>query len=195
MVIGLTGGIASGKSAAAHFFAELGINVIDTDDVARQVVAPSQPAYSKIIEHFGSDILDEDQQLDRQQLRQIIFNNTDEKQWLEHLLHPLIREISANKIASSQSSYCILVIPLLFETWPNPLVDRVLVIDCLSSTQLKRLTERDAIDKTLAKKILQQQASRQQRLSIADDTIENNNSMIELRQAILTLHEYYTRSE
>jgi dephospho-CoA kinase len=191
MIIGLTGGIASGKSQAANFFAELGIVVIDTDHIAREVVSKDQIAYQQIITHFGNDLLTANQEINRKKLREIIFNSQENKQWLENLLHPIIRAESAKQIKQSKSAYSILVIPLLFETWPNPLADRVLVIDCLPETQLARLLERDSISAELAKKIIEQQASREQRLSIADDIIENNESIEQLRQNVLKMHNFY----
>lgn len=191
LVIGLTGGIASGKTTVAELFAEQGITIIDTDIIAREVVMPGTKAHTAIVEQFGSDILQVDQQLDRQQLRQQIFADANAKQWLEDLLHPLIREQSATAIAASHSAYAILAIPLLYETWPNPLINRVLVVDCDIEQQRQRLLKRDTISPELAEQMLAQQATREQRLSIADDVITNDGSLDELAVAVLELHKKY----
>lgn len=184
LVVGLTGGIASGKSAVADLFAELGITIIDTDIIARQLVEPGQNAYQKIVDHFGTEVVNSDGQLNRAQLRQKIFTNPDEKQWLELLLHPLIRNITAQRIQLADSNYCIVVIPLLYETWPNPLLDRVLVVDCTPELQLQRLIQRDKLSDELAHSIIAQQASRTERLSLADDIIENNDNLTVLTKIV-----------
>lgn len=184
LVVGLTGGIASGKSAVADLFAELDITIIDTDIIARQLVEPGQNAYQKIVDHFGTEVVNSDGQLNRAQLRQKIFTNPDEKQWLELLLHPLIRNITAQRIQLADSNYCIVVIPLLYETWPNPLLDRVLVVDCTPELQLQRLIQRDKLSDELAHSIIAQQASRTERLSLADDIIENNDNLTVLTKIV-----------
>ena len=193
LVIGLTGGIASGKSAVAHLFAELGISIIDTDRIAHQLVEPGQPALESIIKHFGPAIVDHEGKLNRQRLREIIFANPSDKQWLESLLHPLIRTATAEQIQHATSGYCIVVIPLLYETWPNPLLNRVLVVNCEPKIQRQRLLLRDDISETLAHTMIAQQANTEERLSIADDVIENNGDLDQLSADVLILHNKYQR--
>lgn len=193
LVIGLTGGIASGKSLVGNFFTQYGIDVFDTDTIARECVQPTTPAYKKLVEHFGTEILDNQLKIDRSKLRKIIFHDSEQKKWLETLLHPLIRQRTKELISSSISPYCLVIIPLLYETWPNPLIDRVLVVDCEPQIQLKRLKNRDNIDQQLANKMLQQQASREQRLSIANDIVTNNNGMEQLYKDIDELHKHYLK--
>jgi dephospho-CoA kinase len=191
LVVGLTGGIASGKSAVACEFAKLGIDIIDTDVIARQLVEPDQEAYKAIVAYFGDDILQKDGQLDRQTLRERIFADSEAKQWLEQLLHPCIRAATKDAINAASSAYCMVVIPLLVETLPNPLLQRVLVVDCDETVQLKRLLARDNIDTNLAKKMIAQQASRAARLEIADDIVENNGDLAQLKQAVKSLDAKY----
>lgn len=191
LVIGLTGGIASGKTAVANLFTEFGITIIDTDKIAHQLVEPGKAPYQKIIDKFGSEILHKNSQLNRPALRERIFANPDDKQWLESLLHPLIREITAFQIEQANSDYCIVVIPLLYETWPNPLLDRVLVIESNPDIQLQRLLLRDDISKTLAHSMIKQQASNAQRLSLADDVIKNEADLDQLLTDVSKMHYKY----
>lgn len=191
LVIGLTGGIGSGKTEVSHLFAKRGVTIIDTDLIARHVVLPNQPAWQTIIEHFGSDILLEDQTLNRRLLRDKIFTNKEERHWLESLLHPLIRQEMHQKIQAAKSPYVIAVIPLLIETKPNPLIDRVLVVDTTEELQLARTTRRDQVDAAAIKAIMEQQTSRQQRLSYADDVIENSGDLAQLGLAVEDLHHKY----
>lgn len=191
LVIGLTGGIGSGKSTVAKYFAELGIEVIDADQIARDIVEPGEECYQKVIEHFGNGILHTDQTLNRKQLRKLVFNDPQERQWLEALLHPKIRQVMAEKINTARSSYCIVMIPLLIENQGNELIDRVLVVDSSEELQIARSCDRDQSSVENIKKIIASQASRLQRLSAADDVIENDGGLDELRQKVLDLHRFY----
>lgn len=189
--IGLTGGIASGKSRISHVFSQLQIPIIDTDVISREMLEPDQPGYMEIKHHFGNDILLSDAQIDRSKLRQLIFNDSTEKCWLESILHPLIFEQSLHQIEQhSQASYIIVVIPVLFETNFSTLVNRILVVDCDADMQIERLRLRDKINLTLAKKMLAQQWSNQSRLALADDIIHNGDNG-DLNSQIMVLHQKY----
>jgi dephospho-CoA kinase len=190
-VIGLTGGIGSGKSTVADLFADLGIKVIDTDIIAREVVAPGQEALNAIISRFGKNILDQQGQLDRRQLRDRVFSEPEHKTWLNNLLHPLIRQQMLEQTRQATSSYCILAIPLLVENKLQTLVDRVLVVDVSESTQLSRTVRRDNNSEQQVRNIMQAQASRQQRLALADDVIYNDGDPTELAPQVKKLHNHY----
>lgn len=189
--IGLTGGIGSGKSAASSHFETLGIRVIDADIVAREVVEPGTSALNQIATHFGKDILLESGELDRRQLRSVIFNNSDEKAWLEKLLHPIIRTSIIEQLNTANSSYAVLVSPLLFETDQHSLVDRTLLIDVPESIQVERASQRDDTNPDQIKAIMAQQMSRACKLEKADDIILNDKDLPTLRQNVETLHQYY----
>lgn len=191
LVIGLTGGIASGKSTVATLFAEKSIAIIDTDITARDLVQPKMPAYQKIVEHFSDTILQLDKQIDRRKMRNIIFNNQSEKKWLEDLLHPLIRDCVKNQLTQVKSPYCIVVIPLLAETWPCSYINHVLVVESDPQKQIRRVMERDNIDEKDAKKILADQATLEERRAIAHDIITNDADLTALQQAVDKLHEQY----
>ena len=193
LVIGLTGGIGSGKSAAANLFRQRGITVVDADIAARQAVEKGSPALQSIARHFGPDSLLADGTLNRQRLREIIFDNPEQKQWLENLLHPLIRQFIADQLGQSVSPYSILESPLLLETDQHRLTARVLVVDVPENVQIERVMSRDNVSKEHAIRILQSQASRQRRLANADDIILNTGSLTELRQKIDYLHQYYLK--
>lgn len=190
-IIALTGGIGSGKSVVTRLFAELGVTIIDTDVIARELATPNQLAYHEIIQHFGKTILQNNQEIDRKQLRDIIFSNSIEKIWLENLLHPLILQTAKEQIKQATSSYVLFVIPLLCESKLNWKYDRVLVIDCPEDLQIQRVIARDHIDITLAQKILNSQCSRQKRLALADDVIINEGNLDELKIAVLDLDKKY----
>lgn len=191
LTIGLTGGVGSGKSTVAKYFAELGIDIIDTDEIAREVVNPDSDALKEITAHFGPTILNPDKTLDRKKLRSIIFKNKMEREWLEQLLHPLIRKKTQEKIRQSHSPYCVVVIPLLVETAPNTFIQRVLVIDAPEEQQLLRIQKRDDITKTDAEAIIKAQASRENRLAKADDIIKNHDDIDDLKRQVIKLHEFY----
>ncbi|MFI4955419.1 MAG: dephospho-CoA kinase [Gammaproteobacteria bacterium] len=191
--IGLTGGIGSGKSTVANMFAQLDVPIIDTDQIARDVVAPHTVGWQSIKQHFGEAIIDaQTQTLNRKQLRQLIFANPEEKKWLENLLHPLIRNEVNLRLSKLISDYCILVIPLLFETTYSYNLDRILVVDSLPEQQISRVTSRDQISTELATEIMAQQINRKQRLQQADDIIDNTHENIkDLHSQVLALHQRY----
>ena len=192
LVIGLTGGIGSGKSTVTHYFQELGIEVIDADIIAREVVAIDSPALKAIAEHFGDDYIQADGQLNRGLLRSKIFANESAKLWLNKLLHPLIRTRLISKIAAAKSSYCILVAPLLIENNLLHLVNRVLVIDVSEETQLERTMHRDSSSLKEVKAILASQTSRSERLAVANDVINNDKaSLSEIKAMVLSLDKKY----
>lgn len=192
MVVGLTGGIGSGKSAATSQFAALGIDIIDADEVARDVVTLGSEGLTRITEHFGHAILLEDGTLDRAALRERVFNNSEEKQWLNQLLHPLIRKTMLQQIADATSHYCILSVPLLVEGSLTELCDRVIVVDCPESMQLERAMQRDGSTKQIIESIMASQATRKERLAAADDVIDNSKTLAFLNEQVLTLHSKYT---
>ena len=143
MIIGLTGGIGSGKSAAANFFQDEGINVIDADNLAREVIAQNTPGFKSVVDYFGSNIIDDDGSINRSKLRKEIFDNEQKKKVLESITHPLVRNLMAERIETSKSPYSIIMVPLIFETKSMGAYNRILVIDCDPELQLKRATLRD----------------------------------------------------
>ncbi|MEC8377929.1 MAG: dephospho-CoA kinase [Pseudomonadota bacterium] len=187
-VVGLTGGIGSGKSAATSFFEELGINVVDADLASREAVMPGSNALMKIHERFGDDILLEDKTLNRGKLREIIFDNSEEKIWLEQLLHPEIRDIIQFKLKSSTSDYVILVSPLLFETDQYDFCDLTILIDTSESSQIARTSKRDEVSEDSVKKIIQTQMSRENKLKLANIVINNDNTLEELKKNVEKIH-------
>jgi len=191
LVIGLTGGIGSGKSTVAKLFVQKGIDLIDADQIARDVVKPNMPATLAIAEHFGNDVLLEDGNLDRNALRQQVFSDKQAKTWLDNLLHPLIRKTMQNAIKASTSPYCIVDVPLLTENKMQGMFDRVLVVDCSEQNQLLRAIARDGSSEETIRNIIHMQASREQRLHIADDVIENNGTVLDLSEAVDELHKTY----
>jgi dephospho-CoA kinase len=191
MLVGLTGGIASGKSQACHYFAELGIPIVDADIVARQVVEPGQPALAQIADYFGPEILLDDGSLNRRLLRQLIFNDQQKKHWLNQLLHPLIREQMLLQLKQARGPYKILVAPLLFENHLDKLTDRSLLIDVPVALQVQRTTARDGVDAQQAQQIIDAQMSRDDKRAAADDIIDNNQGLDELKQKVLAQHLIY----
>lgn len=189
--VGLTGGIASGKSTVSQLFSDLGIDIIDADLIARQLVEPGQYCLDEITQTFGEKVLLNNGELDRQQLRQLIFSDPEAKQQLEIILHPKIRQQLITQSDNSSSPYCILSVPLLIEAKMTSLVNRILVIEIGADEQLKRLCQRDNISHTQALDIVAAQGSSQQRTSIANDIIINNNSPAELNAKVQNLHEKY----
>lgn len=189
--VGLTGGIASGKSAVASEFAKLGVPVIDADELAREVVKPGTPALQAIVERFGATVLDAQGTLDRRQMRERIFADPAEKQALEAILHPAIRNEQHARSAALGGAYQIHVIPLLTETQSQNLYDRILVVDCDPAVQMSRLLQRDGINRQLAQRMLAAQATREQRLTLADDILNNDGSMEDLPEKIAVLHQRY----
>ena len=191
MIIGLTGGIGSGKSAAGNEFSKLGITVIDADLVAKEAASKYSIAYKNIVDHFGNDILDDFENIDRKKLRNIIFSKPSQKEILESFLHPVIKENITNQILSSKSDYTIIMVPLIFETNSMNQYQRILVVDCDEELQISRASKRDNSNKEDIQKILNSQASREERLSIADEVILNNSSIEFLKQEVLKVHKIY----
>jgi dephospho-CoA kinase len=192
MIVGLTGGIGSGKSAAANFFQNEGVTVIDADHLAREVIEQNTPEFKSIIEYFGSNILGEDGSINRAQLRKEIFDDKEKKKVLESITHPMVRDLMAERIAASTSPYSIIMVPLIFETNSMSAYNRILVIDCDSTLQLERATLRDNNSREQIQKILDSQCTRAERLSIANDVIPNNDSLENLKTRSLAMHKFYS---
>lgn len=190
-IVGLTGGIGSGKTAVSDRFAELGIKVVDADVCARVVVEPGRPALAQIVDHFGPEVLQADSSLDRARLRQIVFANEAERKWLENLLHPLIFEEMWSQLQSANSPYAILVSPLLVEAGQNAICQRILVVDVPEDVQLARTMARDANSAEQVKAIMASQASRDARLAKADDVIVNDSDLLMLKQRVDEIHHQY----
>ncbi|MBL6703064.1 MAG: dephospho-CoA kinase [SAR86 cluster bacterium] len=191
MIIGLTGGIGSGKSAAANFFQNEGVTVIDADQLAREVINPNSQGFQSVVDYFGSRIIGEDGSIDRAQLREEIFDDQDKKKALESITHPLVRDLMSERIASSTSPYLIIMVPLIFETNSMSAYNRILVIDCDATLQMKRASLRDNNSSEQIQKILDSQCSRSERLSIANDVIPNNDSLENLKTRSLAMHKFY----
>lgn len=192
VIIGLTGGIGSGKTTVANLFAELGIKIIDADVIARDIVAKGSAALNAISAHFGTDFIQADGQLNRALLRKQIFSNENDKVWLNKLLHPLIREQLIAQTKAASSPYCLLVAPLMIENNLMSLIDRLLVIDVKESTQIKRTTQRDGNSSEQIQAIMNSQVSRTIRNNHADDLLNNDDcSVTKLKQAVIKLHQAY----
>jgi dephospho-CoA kinase len=189
--VGLTGGIASGKSTAAKFFGDLGVPILDSDQVARDVVEPGQPPLERLVQRFGPTILTPDGHLDRPALRDIVFSDPKARADLEALTHPAIGAAMEARSASAGGPYQILVIPLLVEKNLRSNVDRVLVVDCEEALQMRRLLQRDGSSQQQAQAILDAQASRTARLKAADDVITNESAMEAVREQVVKLHARY----
>jgi dephospho-CoA kinase len=197
--IGLTGGIGSGKSEASREFARLGVPVIDTDVIARELVRPGQPALAEIVARFGAEMLDENGNLDRIRLRKTVFSEPGLRKQLEAILHPRIRDRAVALTKQAEGPYCILVIPLLLETSGDYPLDRILVIDSPTELQVERIAARDGLSRDglsegEIKTVIEMQASRAQRLAIADDIIVNDSSPEYLRSEIERLHRLYSET-
>ncbi|AMS15973.1 dephospho-CoA kinase [Pseudomonas chlororaphis] len=190
-ILGLTGGIGSGKSAAAQHFIDLGIHVVDADHAARWVVEPGRPALARIAEHFGDSLLQADGQLDRAALRKLIFEVPQQRLWLEALLHPLIADEIAAHLARAESPYAILVSPLLIESGQYAMTQRILVIDVPQQLQIERTLQRDRISEQQIQAILKAQATREDRLSHADDVLVNDRDLAWLHSEVERLHHFY----
>ena len=203
-ILGVTGGIGSGKSAATAYFSSLGIHIVDADVIAHQVVSKGSPLLLELQKHFGDDILFSSSEvksselspndsntgeLNRAKLREIVFNKPQEKKWLENLLHPVIRKKLRTELAAAKSLYAILSAPLLFENNLQLEVDRVLVIDCDEALQRERASLRDGSNKKLIEKIMRQQLDRNTRKARADDVIENNGSLADLKESVEHYHQ------
>jgi len=191
LVVGLTGGIGSGKTTVANGFSALGVPVIDTDQLARELVEPGQPALDEIITVFGKDCVTPDGQLKRACIRQQIYSDAALKSQLEDILHPKIRQRIKTLLADLREAYCIVVIPLLLETHQTDLVDRILVVDTPEKEQLTRVAARDSLSDNTVMAIMQSQADRNTRMQAADDIIVNDRDLESLTERILELHTYY----
>ncbi len=189
--VGLTGGIASGKSTVADMFGELGVTVIDTDVIARDIVKPGQPALTEIRKTFGTEVITADGSLNRKAMRGIVFAEPEKRKILESILHPRIREEAMQQAAAATGPYQIVVVPLLVESPMRSSMDRILVVDCSEETQLARLLERDAESSAQAQRMIDAQASRTERLAIADDNIQNEGNLEETRHQVELLHSQY----
>ncbi|MEX1033018.1 MAG: dephospho-CoA kinase [Cellvibrionaceae bacterium] len=190
-VVGLTGGIGSGKSAVSALFEARGASVVDADIAARTVVEKGQPALGRIAEHFGNDILQDDGSLNRTALRNKVFSDPGERGWLEKLLHPLIFQEIRRQLRAASGPYAVLVSPLLVETGQNRLAQRILVVDAPEELQVERSVARDASSEDQVRAIMAAQATREKRLSYADDVILNNKSLEALADQVDLLHEKY----
>lgn len=190
-VVGLTGGIGSGKSTATRSFSTLGINIIDADVIARDVVSVGSQALTEIANHFGPDVLLADGNLDRNKVRDIIFSDPQAKKWLESLLHPKIRKKILDEIELSHSIYTIVSAPLLIETGLDQIVDRVLVVDIPEAIQIERTALRDKISNKQVETIILSQVNRETRLQRADDIIDNSGSVEETKAQVEKLHNIY----
>ncbi len=191
LIVGLTGGIGSGKSTVANLFAERGIHVVDADVVARECVAPGSKALEAIVARFGEGFLQADSSLHRQKLREYVFEREDDRLWLESLLHEQIRKRMQLALTLAPSAYAVAVIPLLAENYPVEYLDRICVVDVSEETQLKRACERDSADPQLIEAIIAAQANREERLAIADDVIFNDGELSQLEQQVEKMHQYY----
>ncbi|MCS6134491.1 dephospho-CoA kinase [Shewanella baltica] len=190
-VVGLTGGIGSGKTTVANLFAAEGITLVDADIVAREVVAPGSKGLEAIVTHFGADILTAEGELDRAKLRQRIFSHPEEREWLNQLLHPMIRQEMLVQVEKATSAYVIMVVPLLFENGLDRLVNRTLVVDISPELQINRTVKRDNVDASQVNNIISSQCSRSEKLARADDIIDNQGEISTLKREVLALHQRY----
>lgn len=190
--IGLTGGIGSGKSTACEIFSELGVPVIDADVIAHELVKPGMPAFNEIKKIFGTEIISSDGTLDRKIIRDKIFANEIDRKKLENILHPAVYEEISIQVKNINSKYCIISIPLLLETNASKTVDRILVIDVPRELQLERASNRDRTNKSDIDAIIDSQISRKDRLSAANDIVDNKGNINDLRKKICDLHKFYS---
>ena len=190
-VVGLTGGIGSGKSTVAELFARHGADIIDTDLIAHELTRREAPATVRLAERFGRNILDAEGSLDREKLRNLVFENDVARRDLEAILHPLIQREVIARISASNAPYVVIVIPLLVESGGRDLVDRVLVVDCSEETQIERVMRRSGMQRPQVLAIMRAQASRQERLAHADDTVNNEQSVEALVPQVGALHKRY----
>lgn len=192
--IGLTGGLGSGKSTVANYFAELKVPVIDADKIVHTLTQPDQEAFKKIVEHFGKEILTDQVLLDRSKLRSLVFQSSKERLWLENLLHPLIIAKMQESLKNLKISYSILVIPLLVESSQSiNFLDRILVIDTSESIQIQRVRVRDKISQQQIELIMHSQSRRGERLAMADDVLVNDQDLTVLRESVFKLNSKYLK--
>ena len=192
-VLGITGGIGSGKTAVTDIFSELNIDVIDADIASRKAVEKGSSSLKEIEDQFGSEIILNDGNLDRQKLREVIFDKEEEKDWLEKLLHPQILKIINSELAESRTSYTILVSPLLFETGQYKLCSRTLLVDVEEKLQIARASKRDNVSEEQIKSIIEAQMPRSEKITLANDIVTNNGTLEDLRKEIISLHNNYLK--
>jgi dephospho-CoA kinase len=191
LTIGLTGGIGAGKSAVLALFAAKGVPIVDADVIAHAITQADQALFPMIVQHFGVECLLPNGQLNRKKIREIIFNDKNERQWLEQTLHPLILEQMQATIKQSSAPYCIAAIPLLIEVGIPAFIDRVLVVDAPETLQIERVSSRDGTSPTEVATIIQTQVTRKQRLAAAQDVIINDSNIEALKPQVDRLHSYY----
>jgi len=191
LIIGLTGGIGSGKSSVTELFSQLNVPILDADLTAHQLTQPGTPAYQEIVTHFGDEIIQANGTLNRAYLRELIFTHASHRQWLEKLLHPLIEAELIKEINKLSAPYCIVVIPLLIEVGRYKYIDRILVIDTSEELQIQRVMQRDKISREIVEKILGAQAKRAARIAKADDIIHNMGDKAALVAQVNQLHQKY----
>ena len=191
MIIGMTGGIGSGKSAAGKFFETHEITVIDADSLAKKALDINSIGFNQAVDFFGPTILDSAGHVNREQLRAIVFNDSEKKAKLESIVHPIVRDLMFANISNSTSPYSIVMVPLIYESQSMSSYDRILVVDCDESLQLQRASARDGSSLDLINKIINAQCTRAERLSIANDVLPNNNSLDLLESKVANLHKFY----
>jgi len=190
--VGLTGGVASGKSTVAELFQAKGIPVLDADNIVHELLAPEQAGYQAIVQRWGEHFLTSQGEIDRQQLRQWVFDHPEDRQWLEDILHPWVRYSLERRAERCETPYCVMVIPLLAESQPaQELVDIIVVVDTEEQRQIERLCERDRVTEKHARNILAAQTDRQTRLASADEIIENIDGIEELKDQVDKLHQKF----
>ena len=189
MIVGLTGGIGSGKSVAGDFFIELGIDVIDADHVSKNILDDNESAKKLFLEHFGEKFIDKNNNVDRAFLRDEIFKNEDKKEALESIIHPLVREEIFTFIENSNSVYKIIMVPLIYETNSQDFYDKIVVVDCKEENQIIRASKRDNKTKNDIINIMKNQASSDERMSIADEVIKNDSSLDDLKKQVIKVHQ------
>ena len=189
MIVGLTGGIGSGKSAAGKYFNELGIDIIDADDISRSILDNNIKARKLFLENFGNNFLDKNNKIDRDLLRSEIFKNPDKKDLLESIIHPIVKEEISKFIEQSNSIYKIIMVPLIFETNSQNFYNKIIVVDCDINHQIDRASKRDNKSKKDIENIIKNQATREERLSIADEIILNNSTIEDLKAEIIKVHQ------
>ena len=189
MIVGLTGGIGSGKSVAGDFFIELGIDVIDADHVSKNILNDNESAKKLFLEQFGEKFIDKNNNVDRALLRDEIFKNENKKEVLESIIHPLVREEIFNFIENSNSVYKIIMVPLIYETNSQDFYDKIVVVDCKEENQIIRASKRDNKTKNDIINIMKNQASSDERMSIADEVIKNDSSLDDLKKQVIKVHQ------
>jgi len=189
--VGLTGGIGSGKTTISDLFAELGVDIIDTDEIARALTGKAQPVLREIEARFGSNVIASDGSLNRDRMRELAFSDPEARRALQRILHPLIRDEVQRRLSTSTSPYALVVVPLLVESRGYGFADRILVVDCTEEQQIERVSHRSGLSRDQIRAIIATQASRSERLAVADDVIHNDGEITALRSQVQQLHEQY----